>query len=115
MLLDAKDMRIPLKFHKITWHWRWNLLYSISHLQCQVPVCPVSRPPFGFPVELASNCAQGDVAISSGDFGTFKSKRGNVEFASIVDLRPLIQWSPSLSHFHHKIIHTTFTSGDVIR
>jgi len=26
----------------------------------------------------------------------------------------LIQWSPSLSNFHQKIIHTTFTSGDVI-
>jgi len=46
----------------------------------------VSRPPFWFPVELASNCAQGDVAISSGEFGTLKNKRNNVEFASQVDL-----------------------------
>jgi len=29
--------------------------------------------------------------------------------------RWLTQWSPPLSHFHQKIIHTTFTSGDVIR
>jgi len=40
MLFDAKDMRIPLKFY----------IYSIK-------VFPVSRPPFWFPVELASNCA----------------------------------------------------------
>jgi len=24
----------------------------------------------------------------------------------------LIRWSPILSHFHQKIIHSTFTSGD---
>jgi len=64
---------------------------------------------------MSSNCAQGDAAISSGDFGIIKNKCSNVEFASKGDLRPLIQWSPSLSHFHQKIIHTTFTSGDVIR
>jgi len=72
-------------------------------------------PPFWFPVELESKCAQGDVAISSGDFDILKNKRCNVEFAFKDDLSPLIQWSPSLSHFHQKIIHTTFTSGDVIR
>jgi len=66
-------------------------------------------------VELTPNCAQGDVAISSGDLGILKNKRSNVEFVSKVDLRTLIQWSPSLSHIHRKIIHTTFTSGDVIR
>jgi len=55
------------------------------------------------------------VAIRSGDFGKLKNKRSNVEIASKVDLRPLIQWSPSLSHIHQKIIRTTFTSGDVIR
>jgi len=74
-----------------------------------------SCPPFCFPVELASNWAQGDVAISSGDIGIYKRKRSNVEFASKVDLRPLIQWSPSLSHFHHQIIRRTFTSGDLSR
>jgi len=68
-------------------------------------------PPVWFPVSLAYNCAQGDVAISSGDFGILKNKRSNVEFASKGDLRPLIQWSPSLSHFHQKIIHPTFTLG----
>jgi len=79
-------------------------------------VFPVSRPPFLFPVELASNCAQGDVAISNGDFGILKNKHNNIEFAFKGDIRrPLIQWSPSLSHFHQKIFHTTFTSGDVIR
>jgi len=51
-------------------------------------------------VELASNCAQGDVAISSGDFDVLKNKRSNVEFASKGDLRRLIHCSPSLSHFH---------------
>jgi len=51
------------------------------HLQCQVQVFPVSRPPIWFPVELASNCAQGYVAISSGDFGILKNKCSNVEFA----------------------------------
>jgi len=39
----------------------------------------------------------------------------NIEFAYKGDLRPLIQCSPSLSHFHQQIIHTIFTSGDVIR
>jgi len=66
-------------------------------------------------LNYASNCAQGDVAISSGDFGILKNKCSNVEFASKGDLRPLIQWSPSLSHFHQTITHTAFTSGDVIR
>jgi len=78
-------------------------------------VFPVSRPPFLFSVELASNCAQGDVGISCGDFGILKNKRSNVEFASKGDLRPLIQWTPSFSHFHQKIIHPAFTSCDVIR
>jgi len=31
------------------------------------------------------NCAQGDVAISSGDLGILKIKRRNVKFASKVD------------------------------
>jgi len=75
-------------------------------------VFPVSHPPFLFPFELGLNCAQDDVAINSGDFGILKNKRSNVEFAPKGDLRPLIQ---SLSHFHQKIIHPTFTSGDVIR
>jgi len=57
----------------------------------------------------------GDVAFSSGDFGILENKRSNVEVASKGDLRPLIQWSPSLSHFHQKILLPTFTSGDVIR
>jgi len=34
-----------------------------------------------------------------------KNKRSNVEFACKGDLRPLLQWSPSLSHFHKKIFH----------
>jgi len=52
-------------------------------------------------VELASNCAQGDVAISSGDFGILKKQIfSNVEFSPKGDLRPLIQWLPRLSHFH---------------
>jgi len=46
--------------------------------------------------------------------GILKNKRSNIEFVSEGDLRPLILWSPSLSHFHQKIIHPTFTSGDVI-
>jgi len=87
----------------------------IFHLQCWFQVFRVSRPPFWFPVEHASNRAQSDFAISSGDFGILKTKRSNVEFASEADLRPLIQWSPSLSHFYKKIIHPTFTYGDVIR
>jgi len=45
---------------------------------------------------LALNCARGDVAISRGDFGVLKNIRSNIEFASKGDLRPLIQWSPSL-------------------
>jgi len=67
------------------------------------------------PVELASNCAQGDVSTSSGDFGILNNKFSNVEFDFNCDLHPLIQWSQSLSQFHQKIIHTTFTSDDVIR
>jgi len=55
-------------------------------------VFPVSRPLFRFPVELASNCAQGNVAIRNGDFGILKNNRNNVEIASKGDLRPLIQW-----------------------
>jgi len=91
MLFDAKDMRIPLKFHT----------YSICNVRFNlIIVFQVSRPPFWFPVELALNCVQGDIAIGSGDFGILKNIRSNVEFASKVDLRPLIQWSPSLSHFH---------------
>jgi len=31
------------------------------------------------------------------------------------DIRPLIQWSPSASHFHKEIIHPAVTSGDAIR
>jgi len=63
---------------------------------------------------LVSICAQGVVAISSGDFSMLKNKCSNVEFASKGDLAPLIQWSLSLSQFHKKIIHTTFTYGVVI-
>jgi len=44
-----------------------------------------------------------------------QNKHSNVEFAAKSDLRTVIQWSPSLSDFHQKIVHTTFTSGDVIR
>jgi len=40
------------------------------------------------------------VSIRSGDFSILKNKRSNVKFASKCDLRPLIQWSPSLPHFH---------------
>jgi len=81
--------------------FRWNFTYipsAMSGLSVSA-----SRPPFWFPVELASNYAQGDVAISNGDFGILKNKRSNVEFASKVDLLPLIQWSPSISHFHQQI------------
>jgi len=49
MLFDA--MRIPLKFR----------IYSI----CNVRFNCFRFPPFWFPVELGSNCAQCDVAISS--------------------------------------------------
>jgi len=80
MLFDAKHMRMPLKFHT----------YSICNVRFQVFL--VLRPPFCCPVEIASNYAQGDVAISSGDFGILKNKRSNVEFASKDDLRHLIQW-----------------------
>jgi len=34
----------------------------------------------------------GDVAIISGNFVILKNKRSNVEFASKVDLHPLIQY-----------------------
>jgi len=79
-------------------------------------VFPVSRPPFLYPVKLGWNCHRAMLlAAVSGEYGILKNKRSNVEFASKVDLRPLIQWSRSLSHFHQKIIHTTFTYGDVIR
>jgi len=50
---------------------------------------PVARPPFLFPVKFESNCAQGDVAISSGDFDILKNKRSNFEFASKGDLHHL--------------------------
>jgi len=93
--------------------FRWNFTYIPSPMSGSS--FPVSRPPFWFPVEIASHCAQGDVAISTGDFGILKNKCSNVEFAFNGDLRPLIQWSSSLSHFHQQIIHTTFTSGDLIR
>jgi len=46
---------------------------------------------------------------------SYKNKRSNVEFASKDDLRRLIQWSSSLSHFNQEIIYLTFTSGGVIR
>jgi len=78
-------------------------------------VFPVSRPPFCFPAEVTLNYAQCNVGISSGDFSIFKNKLSNVEFASKGDLCPLIQRSPSLSHFHQKIIHNTLTYGDIIR
>jgi len=77
----------------------------IFHLHCQVQVFPVLHLPFLFTVELWSNHAYGDVAISSVDFGIFKNERINIEFACKGDLRHVIQWSPSLSHFHQKIIH----------
>jgi len=97
----------------------WNFTYipshSISNVRFKCFRFPVSCPPFWLPVEHASNCTQGDIAIGSGDFGILKNKFSIVEFAFKGDLRPLIQWSPSLSHFHQTIIHTTFASGDVIR
>jgi len=65
-------------------------------------VFSISHPPFLFEDDLGSNHAQGDLAITSGNFGILKNKRSNVEFTSKSDLRPLIQWSPSLSHFHKK-------------
>jgi len=47
--------------------------------------------------------------------GILKNKQSNVEFTSKDDLRPVIQWSTSLSGFRQKIIHPTFTSADAIR
>jgi len=55
-------MRIPLKFH----------IYSICNARFKC--FQVSRPPFWFPAELGSNCAQGDFDISSGDFGILKKQ-----------------------------------------
>jgi len=46
------------------------------------------------------------------------SKSNTVTFKllpKVIYIRPLIQWSPSLPHFHHKIVHNTFIFGDVIR
>jgi len=76
MLFDAIYMRIPLKFHK----------YSICNFRFKC----FQSPPFSFPVKLGSNFAQGDVAISSGDFGILKNIRNNVKVASKGDLRPMI-------------------------
>jgi len=91
MLFDENDLRISLKFH-------------ITYIKS--PMSGLSASGFTSAiliyVELASNCAQGDVAISSGDFSILKNKCSKFEFASEGDLRPLIQWSPSLSHFHTK-------------
>jgi len=60
---------------------------NIFHLHFHVQILTDSHLPLWFPVELASNCTQGDVAISSGDFGILKNKRSNVDFASKRDLR----------------------------
>jgi len=73
------------------------------HLQFQLHIFLVSHPPFWFPVERGSNFAHGDISASS--VGILKNKRSNIEFALISNLRPLIQWSQSLSHFHKEIIH----------
>jgi len=88
----------------------WNFRYIPSAMS---GLSVSGRPPFWLPVELASNCAQDYVTIGSGDFGILKNKRSNVEFASKVDFRPLIH---QVDHIFTKIIiHTTTTSGEVIR
>jgi len=91
MLFDAKDMPIPLKCH----------IYSI---------CNVRFKWFRFHVrhfDFRSNSHRIvhramllPAAVTWTDFGILKNKCSNVEYASKGDLRPLIQWSPSLSHFH---------------
>jgi len=78
MLFEANKYAYKVKFH-------------IFHLHYQVKVLPVSRLQFLFPVERGSNCAQGDVATSSGDFGILKKKLSNFGFAPIGDF----QWSSS--------------------
>jgi len=86
--------------------FRWNFTYIFYLLWCRVHF----RFHVGhFDFLLNSHRIMHrviDVAISSGNFGILKSKRSNVEFSSKIDLRPLIQWSPSLSRFHQNITHT---------
>jgi len=105
MLFDTKDMRIPLKFHKYficNVGFKW-FRFHVRHFDFQLNSHRIVHR------------AQANLAISNGHFGILKNKRSNVEFNQKDDLRPLMQWSPSLSHFHQKIIRTIFTSGDVIR
>jgi len=76
--------------------FRWNFTYSICNIRFKYFLFRVRH----FDFRLNSHrIAQGDVAISSGDFCILKNKRSNIEFASKGDLRPVIQWSLSLSHF----------------
>jgi len=51
------------------------------------------------------NFTQCDVANCSSDFGILANKHGHVELAFMGDLLYLIQWLPSLSHFHQEIFH----------
>jgi len=102
MLFDVKDMRIPLKFH----------IY---------PICNVRFKCFQFHVRHSDfrwtriEFCTGRCCYQQWWLRHPKNKRRNVEFASKSDLRPLIQWSSSSSHFYQQIIHLNFTSGDVIR
>jgi len=65
-------------------------------------VFPVSRPPF-FSVEVAPNCALGDIAINSGDFGNLKNICSSVEFAFKGDLRPFDSMVNKIFTFSPKI------------
>jgi len=92
MLFDAKDMRIHLKIHK----------YSIYNVRFKCFWFYVRHFDFRWTrIELCTGCC----CDRSGDFGILKNKRSNVEFAFKGDLRPLIPWSPSLSHFHQNHPH----------
>jgi len=105
MLFDSKDMWIQLKFHIC---FICNVRFKRFRFQSAI----------WFPVELALNCAPGDVAISNGEFSILKNKRSNVEFASKGDLRPLIQIHSMVTKFitfSPKNHLPTFTSSDVIR
>jgi len=89
--------------------FRWNFPSYIYSL------CNVRFKYFMFYVRHFDFRLNSHWIVHSDDFGILINKHSNVEIVSKVDLRFLIQWSQSLSHFHQEIIHTTFTSGDVIR
>jgi len=94
MLFDAKHMWIPLKFH--TYSIR-NVIrlkcfrFHVHHFDCRLNSHRI--------VSRAMLLSAAGTSVSS-----------NTNAATLNLLQKLIQWSPSLSHFHQKIIHTSFTS-----